>query len=431
MMLQPERIDDLAPERYQRILNRSRTDITSVWEEVGQIVRDVRENGQTVFLDYFRKEFKPDLKPDDLEVGDEEVADAYEKVDSKLIDALKTAAQNITTFHRAQMEREMWLTDIAEGIMAGRMITPLEKVGAYIPGGRAVYPSSILMTILPAKVAGVKEIIACTPPGQGMALDPVTLVSADIAGPVRIFKVGGPWAIAAMAFGTEKIPKVHKIVGPGNRYVTAAKMIVFGEVTIDSPAGPSEGMVLADQTGNADLIAIDLLSQAEHDPDSAAVLVTPSKELAARVCEIINRRLPLLSRKEILEESLGKYSCILTAQHMDQAIDFVNDYAPEHLEIMTEEPFTVLKKIRNAGSIFLGPFSPIAAGDYASGTNHVLPTGQTARMFSGLSVDDFVKKPTFQYLTKEGLSLLRDAVAALADAEGLPLHALAVHERFK
>jgi len=431
MMLQPESIDDLAPERYQRILNRSKTDITSVWEEVGQIVRDVRENGQTVFLDYFRKEFKPDLKPDDLEVGDEEVADAYEKVDAKLIDALKTAAQNITTFHRAQMEREMWLTDIAEGIMAGRMITPLEKVGAYIPGGRAVYPSSILMTILPAKVAGVKEIIACTPPGQGMALDPVTLVAADIAGPVRLFKVGGPWAIAAMAYGTEKIPKVHKIVGPGNRYVTAAKMIVFGEVTIDSPAGPSEGMVLADQTGNADLIAIDLLSQAEHDPDSAAVLVTPSKELAARVCDIINRRLPLLSRKEILEESLGKYSCILTAQHMDQAIDFVNDYAPEHLEIMTEEPFTVLKKIRNAGSIFLGPFSPIAAGDYASGTNHVLPTGQTARMFSGLSVDDFVKKPTFQYLTKEGLSLLRDAVAALAEAEGLPLHALAVHERFK
>jgi histidinol dehydrogenase len=431
MMLQPESIDDLAPERYQRILKRSRTDIASVWEEVGQIVRDVRDNGQKVFLDYFRKEFKPDLEPDDLEVGDEEVADAYGRVDSKLIDALRTAAQNITTFHRAQMEREMWLTDIAEGIMAGRMVTPLEKVGAYIPGGRAVYPSSILMTILPAKVAGVKEIIACTPPGQGMAIAPVTLVAADIAGPVRIFKVGGPWAIAAMAYGTEMIPKVHKIVGPGNRYVTAAKMIVFGEVNIDSPAGPSEGMVLADRTGNADLIAIDLLSQAEHDPDSAAVLVTPSNELAARVCEIINERLPLLSRREILEASLGKYSCILTAQHLDQAIAFVNEYAPEHLEIMTEEPFTVLKKIRNAGSIFLGPFSPIAAGDYASGTNHVLPTGQTARMFSGLSVDDFVKKPTFQYLSKEGLSLLRDAVTALAEAEGLPLHAQAVHERFK
>jgi len=431
MMLQPERIDDLAPERYQKILKRSRTDIASVWEEVGQIVRDVRENGQNVFLDYFRKEFKPDLKPDDLEVADDEVADAYKRVDSKLIDALKAAAKNITTFHQAQMEREMWLTDMAQGIMAGRMVTPLEKVGAYIPGGRAVYPSTILMTILPAKVAGVREIIACTPPGQGMSLDPVTLVAADIAGPVKIFKVGGPWAIAAMAYGTEMIPKVHKIVGPGNRYVTAAKMIVFGEVNIDSPAGPSEGMVLADRTGNADLIAIDLLSQAEHDPDSAAVLVTPSNELAASVCEIINRRLPLLARKEILEASLGKYSAILTAQHLDQAIDFVNEYAPEHLEIMTEEPFTILRKIRNAGSIFLGPFSPIAAGDYASGTNHVLPTGQTARMFSGLSVDDFVKKPTFQYLSKGGLSLVRDTVVALAEAEGLPLHAQAVHERFK
>ena len=431
MMLQPESIDDLAPERYQRILKRSRTDIASVWEEVGQIVRDVRENGQKVFIDYFRKELKSDLEPHDLEVGDEEVADAYRRVAPKLIDALKTAAQNITIFHRAQMEREVWLTEIAEGILAGRMVTPLEKVGAYIPGGRAVYPSSILMTILPATVAGVKEIVACTPPGQGMAIDPVTLVAADVAGPVRIFKVGGPWAVAAMAYGTDMIPKVHKIVGPGNKYVTAAKMIVFGEVNIDLPAGPSEGMVLADRTGNADLIAIDLLSQAEHDPDSAAVLVTPSKELAACVCEIINRRFPQLSRREILEASLGKYSCILTAQHLDQAIDFVNEYAPEHLEIMTEDPFIVLKKIRNAGSIFLGPFSPIAAGDYASGTNHVLPTGQTARMFSGLSVDDFVKKPTFQCLSEEGLSLLRDAVTALAEAEGLPLHALAVHERFK
>jgi len=431
MMLQPERIDDLTPERYLKILKRSRTDIASVLEEVGQIVRDVRDNGEKVFLDYFRKEYKPDLEPYGLEVGDKEVADAYGRVDPKLVDALKIAAQNITAFHRAQMEREMWLTDIAEGIMAGRMITPLEKVGAYIPGGRAVYPSSILMTILPAKVAGVKQIIACTPPGQGMALDPVTLVAADISGPVRIFKVGGPWAIAAMAYGTETIPKVHKIVGPGNRYVTAAKMAVFGEVNIDSPAGPSEGMVLADQTGNADLIAIDLLSQAEHDPDSAAVLVTDSNELGTRVCETINETLPRVSRKEILHESLGRHSCILIAKHMDQAIDFVNEYAPEHLEIMTQEPFTVLKKIRNAGSIFLGPFSPIAAGDYASGTNHVLPTGQTARMFSGLSVDDFVKKPTFQHLSKEGLSLLKDAVITLAEAEGLPLHAQAVHERFK
>jgi histidinol dehydrogenase len=431
MELHPARIDNLRPDHYREILARSRADVTSILEDVREIVRDVRENGERVFLDYYRKEYKPNLTERDLEVREEEVAKAYRSVDSKLIDALKVAAKNITKFHRAQIEREMWFADIANGILAGRMTTPLEKVGAYIPGGTAVYPSSILMTILPAKVAGVKEITACTPPGKGMAINPATLVAADIAGPVRIFKVGGPWAIASMAYGTETIPRVDKIVGPGNKYVTAAKTIVFGEVDIDSPAGPSEGMVLADETGNADLIAIDLLSQAEHDPDSAAILVTPSDDLAARVSESINKRFPELPRKEILSSSLVKYSCILIARDMDQAIDFVNEYAPEHLEIMTEDPFTTLKRIRNAGSIFLGPFSPISAGDYASGTNHVLPTGQSARMFSGLSIDDFIKKPTFQYLSKEGLSLLRDTVVALAEAEGLPLHAQAILERFK
>ena len=431
MTLHPERIDNLRPDQYQDILKRSRTDITSILDEVREIVKDVRENGEQVFLDYYKKEYKSDLTLKDLEVSKEEVAEAYRHVDSKVIDALNLAAQNITKFHQAQMEREMWSVDIANGILAGRMTTPLEKVGAYIPGGRASYPSTVLMTLLPGKVAGVKEIIACSPPGKGMAIAPATLVAADIAGPVRIFKVGGPWAIASMAYGTKTIPRVDKIVGPGNKYVTAAKTIVFGEVDIDSPAGPSEGMVLADKTGNVDLIAIDLLSQAEHDPDSAAILVTPSNDLAAGVSESINKRLPGLPRKEILDSSLARYSCILIARDMDQAIDFVNEYAPEHLEIMTQDPYTTLKMIRNAGSIFLGPFSPISAGDYASGTNHVLPTGQSARMFSGLSIDDFIKKPTFQYLSKEGLSLLRDAVVTLAEAEGLPLHAQAILERFR
>ena len=431
MTLHPERIDNLTPGQYQDILKRSRTDVTSILDDVREIVKDVRENGEQVFLDYYRKEYKSDLTLKDLEVSKEEVAEAYRHVDSKVIDALNLAAQNITKFHQAQMEREMWSVDIANGILAGRMTTPLEKVGAYIPGGRASYPSTVLMTLLPGKVAGVKEIIACSPPGKGMAIAPATLVAADIAGPVRIFKVGGPWAIASMAYGTKTIPRVDKIVGPGNKYVTAAKTIVFGEVDIDSPAGPSEGMVLADKTGNADLIAIDLLSQAEHDPDSAAILVTPSDDLAAGVAESINKRLPGLPRKEILDSSLARYSCILIARDMDQAIDFVNEYAPEHLEIMTEDPYTTLKMIRNAGSIFLGQFSPISAGDFASGTNHVLPTGQSARMFSGLSIDDFIKKPTFQYLSKEGLSLLRDAVVTLAEAEGLPLHAQAILERFR
>ena len=431
MILKPISIDTLGPEQFRSILERSRADITSVIDEVRKIVRDVKEKGEEVFLRYFGTEYERNLTSEDLEVREEEVAEAYASVDKKLIDALKLAAENIERFHRAQLERDMWMVNVAEGVLAGRMCVPVEKVGLYIPGGRAVYPSSVLMTILPAKIAGAGQIIACTPPGSDMSIHPATLVAADMAGPVRLFKVGGPWAIAAMAYGTKTIPKVDKIIGPGNRYVTAAKMVVFGEVDIDSPAGPSEGMVLADNTGDADLIAIDLLSQAEHDPDSAALLVTPSDELAASVSDIINTRLPQLPRNEILRTSLTTHSFVLIARDMDQAIGFVNDYAPEHLEIMTQDPFVTLKKIRNAGSIFLGPFSPISAGDYASGTNHVLPTGQAARMFSGLSVDDFMKKPTFQYLSKEGLSLLRDAVVTLAEAEGLPLHAQALLERFK
>jgi histidinol dehydrogenase len=430
MILKPEKIDTLRPEQYRLIMKRSSEDIDSIYEEVRKIVLDVRDNGDQVSLDHYKK-YKDGITLKDLEVTKEDVEEAYQNVDSKVIDALKVASKNIVKFHRAQKEREMWLIDIADGILAGRMTTPLERVGAYIPGRRAAYPSSILMTILPAKVAGVKEIIACTPPDEGMTINPSTIVAADIAGSTKIFKVGGPWGIASMAYGTATIPKVDKIVGPGNKYVTAAKIMVFGQVGIDSPAGPSEGMILSDDTGNADLITIDLLSQSEHDPDAASILVTTSDEIALKVANNINRELPTLPRKEIITSSLSKHSSILIAQDMEQAIDFVNEYAPEHLEIITEEPFVTLKKIKNAGSIFMGPFSPIPVGDYASGTNHVLPTGQTARMFSGLSVDDFIKKPTFQYLSKEGLSSLKDTVVTLAEAEGLPLHARTIVERFK
>jgi len=430
MTLRPERIDNLSPEQYRRIMKRSSEDISSIYEEVRGIVLDVRDIGDQVALNHYKK-YKPNLTLKDLEVRKEEVEEAYKSVDSKVIDALKFVSENIIKFHRAQMEREMWMIDIADGILAGRMTTPLERVGAYIPGRRAAYPSSILMTVLPAKVAGVKEVIACTPPNEGMVINPSTLVAADIAGSRKIFKVGGPWGIASMAYGTEIIPKVDKIVGPGNKYVTAAKIMVFGEVGIDSPAGPSEAMILADKTGKADLITIDLLSQLEHDPDAAAALVTTSDELASRVSDNINNAIPQLPRREIIASSLSRHSYILIARDMEQAIDFVNEYAPEHLEIMTEDPFITLRKIKNAGSIFMGPFSPIPVGDYASGTNHVLPTGQAARMFSGLSIDDFLKKPTFQYLSKDGLSHLKEAVVTLAEAEGLPLHARAILERFK
>ncbi|MBE9592154.1 MAG: histidinol dehydrogenase, partial [Proteobacteria bacterium] len=252
MILKPDKIDNLRPEQYRIIMKRSSEDISSIYEEVRKIVLDVKDHGEQVFLNYYKEKYKPDLTLKDLEVTKEDVEEAYRNVDSKVIDALKFASENIVKFHRAQIEKEMWMIDIANGILAGRMTTPLERVGAYIPGRRAAYPSSILMTILPAKVAGVKEIVACTPPDQGMIINPSTIVAADIAGSTKIFKVGGPWGIASMAYGTKTIPKVDKIVGPGNKYVTAAKIMVFGQVGIDSPAGPSEGMILADKTGNVD-----------------------------------------------------------------------------------------------------------------------------------------------------------------------------------
>jgi histidinol dehydrogenase len=424
------RIDDLTQEKRKAIMERSMEDISGIYEDVRKIVEDVRARGDAVALGHYRKH-KPDITPADLEVTRAEIDAAYREMDPKVVGYLKVAAQNIVKFHEAQLEREMWSIEVMEGILAGRITRPMDIVGCYIPGGTAAYPSSILMTVLPAKVAGVREIVAVTPPKPGMIGNAATLVAADIAGCHRIFKVGGPWGVAGLAYGTETMPRVHKIVGPGNKYVTAAKMLVYGQVDIDSPAGPSEALILADHTGDPRLIAVDFLSQVEHDPDSAAVLVTTSEKLAASVCEIINREYPSLPRKEIFESSLAKHSYVLIAKDMDQAIDFTNEYATEHLQVLTEDPFITLNRIKHAGSIFLGPYAPVPVGDYASGTNHVLPTGQCARMFSGLSVDDFIKKPTFQYLSRQGLAALKDVVVTLAEAEGLPIHARAVRARFE
>ncbi len=427
--MQPIKIDDLTPEKKKAIMERSMEDISSIYEDVRKIVMDIRERGDAVALEHYKKH-KADIKPDDLEVTPQEIQEAYEQLDPKVVECLKVAAANITRFHEAQLEREMWSIEVTRGILAGRVTRPMDIVGCYIPGGTAAYPSSILMTVLPAKVAGVGQIIAVTPPLKGMKANPATLVAADISGCDRIFKVGGPWGVAGLAFGTESMPKVDKIVGPGNKYVTAAKMLVYGQVDIDSPAGPSEALILADETGDPKLIAIDFLSQVEHDPDSAAVLVTTSESLASQVCNILEQEFEKLDRKEILESSLSKHSYVLIARDMDQAIDFTNEYATEHLQIITKDPFITLNSIKHAGSIFMGPYAPVPVGDYASGTNHVLPTGQCARMFSGLSVDDFIKKPTFQYLSREGLEGLKDVVITLAEAEGLPLHARAIKVRF-
>ncbi|HUU80079.1 MAG TPA: histidinol dehydrogenase [Acidobacteriota bacterium] len=430
MKIEPRRINELSPGKLKVIMERSMEDISSIYEDVRKIVADVKNRGDAVALEHYRKH-KDTITTADLEVSKQEIDKAYEQVDSKVVDCLKAAAQNITRFHQAQIEREMWSIEVREGILAGRITRPMDIVGCYIPGGTAAYPSSILMTVLPARVAGVGRIVAVTPPNKGMVANPATLVAADISGCDRVFKVGGPWGVAGLAYGTESMPKVDKIVGPGNKYVTAAKMLVYGQVDIDSPAGPSEALILADDTGDPELIAIDFLSQIEHDPDSAAVLVTPSEELAKAVCNIIEREYDGLPRKEIFESSLTKHSYVLIAKDMEQAIDFTNEYAAEHLQIMTMDPFIMLNKIKHAGSIFLGPYAPVPAGDYASGTNHVLPTGQCARMFSGLSVDDFIKKPTFQYLSKKGLEDLKDIIVTLAEAEGLPIHARAVKARFK
>jgi histidinol dehydrogenase len=430
MKIEPLRIDDLRPDTLRSVMERSMEDISSIYEDVRKIVEDVKKRGDAVALEHYRKH-KDTITTADLEATREEIDAAYEEVDPKVVECLKAAAENITKFHQAQLEREMWSIEVREGILAGRVTRPMDIVGCYIPGGTAAYPSSILMTVLPARVARVGQIVAVTPPNKGMVANPATLVAADIARCDRIFKIGGPWGVAGLAYGTDTMPKVDKIVGPGNKYVTAAKMLVYGQVDIDSPAGPSESLILADETGDPELIALDFLSQIEHDPDSAAVLVTPSERLAQAVCEIINREYDGLPRKEIFESSLAKHSYVLIAKDMEQAIDFTNEYAGEHLQILTQDPFITLNRIKHAGSIFMGPYAPVPAGDYASGTNHVLPTGQCARMFSGLSVDDFIKKPTFQYLSKKGLEGLKDIIVTLAEAEGLPMHARAVKARFE
>ena len=432
MEIKPIVLKDLSVKDKNSLIQRSMQDITSVYDYVKEIVYDVEKQRDRALLSSL-KEIKKEITEKDLVVYEDEIKDAYKKIDKKVIESLKSVLENIERFHYAQLEKELWSIEVKEGIIAGRIIRPIEKVGCYVPGGTAAYPSSLLMTVIPAKIAGVKEIFIATPPQKEMKINPLILVAADIAGVKGIFKIGGPWAIAAFAFGTDTIPKVYKIVGPGNKYVTTAKMIVYslGLVDIDMPAGPSEVFIIADETANPEWIAFDFLSQIEHDPDSSAVLITTSELVAKKVCEIIKEKFDILPRKEILKSSLSKYSSVLIAKDLDEAIEFANEYAPEHLQIVVKEPFTLLPKIKNAGSIFLGAYSPVPAGDYATGTNHVLPTGRGAKMFSGLSVDDFIKKPTFQYLTKEGLLKLKDTIINLAKEEGLPIHAEAVKIRFK
>ena len=395
-------------------------ELQEVMPSVTSILNDIKENGDTALLKYTMQFDKAALE--DIEVSHKEIHEAVFSLDKKLLTYLKKAASNIRAFHEAQVTKD-WIKEFAPGIRLGQRISPLGSVGAYVPGGRASYPSTALMTVIPAKVAGVRRVIVCTPPNPDGTVNPLTLAAAHIAGADRVFRAGGVQAIAAMAYGTKTIPKVDKIVGPGNVYVTAAKMACG--TAIDFPAGPSEVLIIADESARADFIASDMIAQAEHDPNAVCVLVTPSEELAKQVMQEIEIQIKNTARAEIIKTSLEN-AAILTGT-LDECIDFSNKFAPEHLEIMTKED--ILGRIRHAGSIFVGSYAPVSAGDYASGTNHVLPTAGYARMFSGLNIDHFVTKSSVQIIEKKGLEGMSDTIIELAEAEGLFAHANAVRIR--
>ena len=417
---------DYNKETVEELIKRSQADINSVLTTVSDILNDVRENKDNAVKAYTAKFDKAKL--DDLKVSEEEIKKAYDELDGELIKALESASSNIEKFHKAQIPEE-WEMEVIPGITAGQIIRPINSVGCYIPGGRAVYPSTILMTVIPAKIAGVDRIIACSPPGPDGKIQAAILVAADLAGVDEIYKCGGAQAIAAMAYGTESIAKVEKIVGPGNIFVTAAKKLVYGDVDIEFPAGPSEVLILADESAIPEYIAYDFLSQSEHDPNASCFLVTDSERIANESNELIEKFAKEAKRSEIIAESLAQHGHVILCNTMDEAIDFTNEYAPEHLIISTKEDKTVLDRIKNAGSIFLGKYSPVAAGDYGSGTNHVLPTGGGAKMYSGLSTETFIKKPTVQTLTKEGIKELSKTVLPIAEYEGFYAHADSIKVR--
>ena len=417
---------DYNKETVEELIKRSQADINSVLTTVSDILNDVRENKDNAVKAYTAKFDKAEL--DDLKVSEEEIKKAYDELDGELIKALESASSNIEKFHKAQIPEE-WEMEVIPGITAGQIIRPINSVGCYIPGGRAVYPSTILMTVIPAKIAGVDRIIACSPPGPDGKIQAAILVAADLAGVDEIYKCGGAQAIAAMAYGTESIAKVEKIVGPGNIFVTAAKKLVYGDVDIEFPAGPSEVLILADESAIPEYIAYDFLSQSEHDPNASCFLVTDSERIANESNELIEKFANEAKRSEIIAESLEQHGHVILCNTMDEAIDFTNEYAPEHLIISTKDDKAVLDKIKNAGSIFLGKYSPVAAGDYGSGTNHVLPTGGGAKMYSGLSTETFIKKPTVQTLTKDGIKELSKTVLPIAEYEGFYAHADSIKVR--
>jgi len=418
---------ELKEEGLNKLLGRGKADLSSIVSTVRTIIDDVKEEGDKALLRYTEKFDKVRLTQAKLRVSENEIKEAYTKLDKKQITALQKAADNIASFHKKQL-RAKWTMQNAEGVTLGQVTRPLASVGAYVPGGKASYPSSVLMCAVPARVAGVEKIVVCSPPGKDGDVDSALLVAADIAGVSEFYRVGGAQAIAAMAYGTGTIQKVDKIVGPGNVYVTAAKLEVNRDVAIDVPAGPSEVLVIADETANASYIAADLLAQAEHDPQAWAILLTPSETLASAVNDEVNRQMKSLSRIDIIKFSLQK-GLIVTVRDIEEATELANMIAPEHLEIQTVAPDEVFSNIRNAGAVFLGGYSPVSFGDYSSGLNHVLPTAGYAKIYSGLSSLDFVKTMNFMQCSKEGYRNLKETAVTIAEMEGFDAHAKAVSIR--
>ena len=414
----------------ENLLKRSPNSYGEFEGRVNEIIENVRANKDAAIFEYTKKFDGADINADNILVTEEEIAEAYEQVDPKLLDVIRKALVNIRDYH-AKQRQFSWFDSDESGIILGQKVTPLEKVGVYVPGGKAVYPSSVLMNVLPAKVAGVKNIVMTTPPGADGKVYPSTLVAAREAGVDKIYKVGGAQAIAALAFGTESVPKVDKIVGPGNIYVALAKKAVFGYVSIDSIAGPSEILVLADETANPRFVAADLLSQAEHDEMASAILITTSQSLAEQVSEEVDKFVAELSRKEIITKSLENYGYILVADNMEDAIATANEIASEHLELVTKNPCEVMTKIRNAGAIFIGEYSSEPLGDYFAGPNHVLPTNGTAKFFSPLSVDDFIKKSSIISYSREALEPVYKDIVQFAECEKLTAHANSIRVRFE
>ena len=414
----------------ENLLKRSPNSYGEFESRVNDIIQNVREKRDEAIFEYTLKFDGATIDQDNICVTEEEIKEAYEQVDPKLLDVIRKALVNIRDYH-AKQKQYSWFDSDESGIILGQKVTPLKTVGVYVPGGKAVYPSSVLMNVIPAKVAGVSNIIMTTPCGKDGKVYPSTLVAAKEAGVDAIYKVGGAQAIAALAFGTESIPKVDKIVGPGNIYVALAKKAVFGYVSIDSIAGPSEIMVLADETANPRFVAADLLSQAEHDEMASAILVTTSEALAEQVSVEVDKFVTTLSRKEIIQKSLDNYGYILVADTMQDAIDTVNEIASEHLELVTKNPFETMTKIRNAGAVFIGEYSSEPLGDYFAGPNHVLPTNGTAKFFSPLSVDDFIKKSSIISYSREALEPVYKDIVQFAECEKLTAHANSIRVRFE